>query len=164
MKFWNREQEDSVKASVELKSTDLKYESTIKFGLTDVEVSKYAKEEIEMLNFDKSVNETNEFRNSLESYIYEIKGKLDDEFKALVSAEQKTKLLETLDSTNDWLYKTSNATKKDYQAKREEIRAMIAQYEKRVNDWKDLRAIIDEYKSNVNQKDIAEVNFFNLGL
>lgn len=53
---------------------------------------------------DKLVQETEERKNALEEYVYDMRGKLDDRYKAYVQASEKEQLLSGLQQAEDWLY------------------------------------------------------------
>ena len=105
--------------------------------------SKDAAAEKENLMFmeDKLVMDTEDKKNELESYIYELRGKIDDQLSEFASEEEKEKLKAKLEQSEvgsgqvsdrqthftnpvqDWLYEEGeDATKAVYVSKMEEIR------------------------------------------
>ncbi|WYZ45439.1 hypothetical protein EsH8_VIII_000755 [Colletotrichum jinshuiense] len=78
-----------------------------------------------MVMEDKLVADTEEKKNELETYIYDLRNKLDDQYAEFASDEEKTKIKEKLEQSEDWLYDDGeDATKAVYIAKIDEIRAM----------------------------------------
>lgn len=78
-----------------------------------------------MVAEDKLVADTEEKKNELEAYIYDLRAKLDDQYSEFASDEEKTKIKERLEKTEDWLYDEGDDTTKGiYVAKIDEIRAM----------------------------------------
>ncbi|KAJ4300469.1 adenyl-nucleotide exchange factor sse1 [Collariella sp. IMI 366227] len=74
---------------------------------------------------DKLVADTEEKKNELETYIYDLRNKLDDQYAEFASEEEKEKIREKLMATEDWLYdEGDDATKAVYIAKIDEIRAL----------------------------------------
>ncbi|KAL2170325.1 hypothetical protein VTG60DRAFT_5004 [Thermothelomyces hinnuleus] len=74
---------------------------------------------------DKLVADTEEKKNELETYIYDLRNKLDDQYAEFASEEEKEKIREKLTATEDWLYdEGDDTTKAVYIAKMEEIRAL----------------------------------------
>ncbi|KAK4231286.1 heat shock protein 70 family [Podospora fimiseda] len=74
---------------------------------------------------DKLVADTEEKKNELETYIYDLRNKLDDQYAELASEEEKSKIREKLEKTEDWLYdEGDDTTKAIYIAKMDEIRAL----------------------------------------
>jgi len=91
------------------------------------EASKLAAAEAEsaMIMEDKLVADTEEKKNELETYIYEMRNKIDDQYSEFASEEEKTKLKAKLEASEDWLYdEGEDATKAVYVAKMDEIRAV----------------------------------------
>ncbi|KAL2200392.1 Hsp70 protein-domain-containing protein [Corynascus similis CBS 632.67] len=74
---------------------------------------------------DKLVADTEEKKNELETYIYDLRNKLDDQYADLASEEEKEKIREKLTASEDWLYdEGDDTTKAVYIAKMDEIRAL----------------------------------------
>ncbi|KAI0012982.1 heat shock protein Hsp88 [Xylariaceae sp. FL0662B] len=80
--------------------------------------------EASMIMEDKLVADTDEKKNELEAYIYDMRNKLDDQFADFASEEEKDKLRAKLTESEDWLYEDGeDASKAVYIAKMDEIRA-----------------------------------------
>lgn len=78
-----------------------------------------------MVMEDKLVADTEEKKNELETYIYDLRNKLDDQYSEFASEEEKDKIRSKLTSTEDWLYdEGDDASKGIYVAKMDELRAM----------------------------------------
>jgi heat shock protein 4 len=81
--------------------------------------------EAAMVMEDKLVADTEEKKNELETYIYDMRNKLDDQYADLASDEEKEKIREKLMASEDWLYdEGDDTTKAVYIAKMDEIRAL----------------------------------------
>ena len=81
--------------------------------------------EASMAAEDKLVADTEEKKNELETYIYDVRNKLDDQYAEFASDDEKDKLRSKLTATEDWLYdEGDDATKAIYIQKMDEIRAM----------------------------------------
>ncbi|KAK6085618.1 hsp70-like protein [Seiridium cupressi] len=94
-----------------------------------------AEKESSMVMEDKLVADTEEKKNELETYIYDMRNKLDDQFAELASDEEKDKLRAKLTDSEDWLYEDGeDATKAVYIAKMDEIRAMAGPITQRYFD------------------------------
>lgn len=84
-----------------------------------------AEKEASMVMEDKLVADTEEKKNELETYIYELRNKLDDQYAEFASDEEKEKIKAKLEATEDWLYEDGeDSTKAVYVAKIDEIRAL----------------------------------------
>ncbi|KAG7132191.1 Heat shock protein hsp88 like [Verticillium longisporum] len=78
-----------------------------------------------MVMEDKLVADTEEKKNELETYIYDLRNKLDDQYAELATEEEKNKIKEKLEASEDWLYdEGDDTTKAVYIAKIDELRAM----------------------------------------
>jgi heat shock protein 4 len=81
--------------------------------------------EAEMSMEDKLVADTEEKKNELETFIYDLRGKLDDQYAELASEAEKERLREKLEASENWLYEEGeDATKSVYVAKIEEIQGL----------------------------------------
>ncbi|KAL7785969.1 heat shock protein 70 [Trichoderma ceciliae] len=81
--------------------------------------------ESSMVMEDKLVADTEEKKNELEAYIYDLRAKLDEQYADLSSEDEKSAIRAKLESTEDWLYdEGDDATKGVYVSKMEEIRAL----------------------------------------
>lgn len=84
-----------------------------------------ADQEGSMFMEDKLVADTEEKKNELETYIYEMRNKIDDQYSEFASEEEKEKLKAKLEQSEEWLYdEGEDATKAVYIAKMDEIRAV----------------------------------------
>ncbi|ODQ78500.1 hypothetical protein BABINDRAFT_85352 [Babjeviella inositovora NRRL Y-12698] len=71
---------------------------------------------------DKLIADTEDRKNALEEYIYELRGKIDEQYSKFASAEEKEKLSGLLMKAEDWLYDEGyESTKGKYIAKYEEL-------------------------------------------
>lgn len=78
-----------------------------------------------MVMEDKLVADTEEKKNELETYIYDLRNKLDDQYAEFASDEEKDKIRERLNQSEDWLYdEGDDTTKAVYIAKMDELRAL----------------------------------------
>ncbi|KAI9824461.1 MAG: adenyl-nucleotide exchange factor sse1 [Thelocarpon impressellum] len=94
-----------------------------------------AEKEMSMFMEDKLVADTEDKKNELESYIYEMRGKIDDQFADFASDEEKEKLKAKLEEAEDWLYGDGeDATKAVYTAKMDEIRFLAGPIAQRYMD------------------------------
>ncbi|KAI1493502.1 heat shock protein Hsp88 [Biscogniauxia mediterranea] len=95
----------------------------------------YYEQEASMVMEDKLVADTEEKKNELEAYIYDLRNKLDDVYAEFASEEEKDKLRSKLNEMEDWLYEEGeDATKATYIAKMDEIRALAGPITQRYFD------------------------------
>lgn len=82
----------------------------------------YKEKEFNMAMTDRVVSETEDKKNALEEYIYEVRGKLEDEWAPYVDDSQREKLNTMLLDTEDWLYGDGEDAKKaKYVSKMEDL-------------------------------------------
>jgi len=88
-------------------------------------IADFSEKEHSMIMEDKLVADTEDKKNELEAYIYEMRAKIDEEYAEFSNDDEKTKLKEKLETSEDWLYEDGeDATKAVYQSKIDEIRAI----------------------------------------
>ncbi|KAK4204106.1 heat shock protein 70 family [Triangularia verruculosa] len=129
------------KGDLPIVSATLSLEQALKAQLFEKESS--------MAMEDKLVADTEEKKNELETYIYDLRNKLDDQYSEFASDEEKTKIKAKLEATEDWLYdEGDDTTKAVYVAKIDEIRALAGpivqrHFEKVEADRQALQARLD---------------------
>jgi heat shock protein 4 len=150
-----------VKGSKEVKSTDLKFEQKINTTLTEKEVSILVKEELEMLSHDRSITETNELKNNLESEIYEARNNLDEKFNEFFTKEEKERIRVELDKMKDWIYGDgAKSTKEAYSKKREEIKNMLKIATQNFKEWEKYSSTLQTSKETVQKAiEILQVSY-----
>jgi len=78
-----------------------------------------------MVEDDKHVADTEDRKNALEEYIYDMRGKIEDRYADFASEEEKSKFRTMLDEAEDWLYgEGEDATKAQYVAKYEDLQSL----------------------------------------
>ncbi|KAF5974432.1 heat shock protein [Fusarium coicis] len=99
--------------------------STGSASLDDSTKASLLEKEAAMVMEDKLVADTEEKKNELEAYIYDLRAKLDEQYSEFASEEEKQTIKAKLEATEDWLYEEGDDTTKGvYVAKIDEIRAM----------------------------------------
>lgn len=91
-------------------------------ALDESERQKLFEHESSLVVADKLVADTEDRKNALEEYIYELRGKLEDQYAKFASDAEKSKLTTLLQKAEDWLYDDGyDSTKAKYIAKYEEL-------------------------------------------
>jgi heat shock protein 4 len=94
-----------------------------------------AEKEAAMVMEDKLVADTEEKKNELETYIYDLRNKIDDQYADFASEEEKEKIKAKLETAEDWLYdEGEDASKGVYIAKIDELRALAGPIRQRYLD------------------------------
>ncbi|KAJ2357943.1 adenyl-nucleotide exchange factor sse1 [Coemansia sp. RSA 2618] len=81
-------------------------------------LAELTKKEREMRVADDLVNATEIAKNNLEEYIYDIRAKVEYEYKAYVEPTEQQQFLGTLTSSEDWLYDEGDDTTKEAYAEK----------------------------------------------
>jgi len=100
----------------------------------------FLEKEGQMISEDKLVAETEDKKNELETEIYAMRGKIDEPYSSngyseFASDDEKDKIRQKCDALEDWLYDDGDdATKAQYVAKMDELRAAAGPIVQRFND------------------------------
>ncbi|OAL47658.1 heat shock protein Hsp88 [Pyrenochaeta sp. DS3sAY3a] len=94
-----------------------------------------AEKENAMIMEDKLVADTENEKNNLEAFIYELKDKILDVYAEFASDDEKSRLNAKLETIEDWLYDDGeDASKAQYVSKKEDIRSIAGPIIQRYND------------------------------
>ncbi|KAI4133631.1 MAG: hypothetical protein LQ338_000143 [Usnochroma carphineum] len=137
--------EDKANGTAELKPKTRKIKKQVRKGelplssgtasLDQASKDAAAEKENQMFMEDKLVADTEDKKNELESFIYELRGKIDDQYAEFASDQEKADLKAKLEQSEDWLYdEGEDATKNVYQSKIEEIRSVAGPIVQRYQD------------------------------
>jgi heat shock protein 4 len=119
-------------------------------------------QEAQMHSSDKLVMDTEDRKNALEEYVYDMRGKLDGRYAAYVQSAEKEKLLALLSEKENWLYteEGEDATKSAYVSNLDELKALgdpiAARYrenEERPRFISQLRETFNKYMSDATSGD-----------
>lgn len=111
---------------------------------------------------DKLVMDTEDRKNALEEYVYDMRAKLDERYSSFAQAAEKEKLNGMFLEAEDWLYSDEgeDATKSAYVAKLDALKAVgdaiVARYreaEERPKAMAQLRATLNDYISQATSSD-----------
>lgn len=108
---------DVVKTKRRTRRTDVPIVATGKPGLSDDVIQKRKDEETAMIVDMNEIIETDERRNDLEAYIFNMRDKVREdggEYAEFISSEARDSFLNELTAAEDWLYDTYDATKIQY--------------------------------------------------
>ncbi|OAX34233.1 heat shock protein 70 [Rhizopogon vinicolor AM-OR11-026] len=136
--------------------------TTTTSSLDPTVVEKLKEQEAQMHAVDKYVMETEDRKNALEEYVYDMRGKLDDRYTAYVQPAEREKLLSMLQDAEDWLYSEEgeDASKSAYVEKLDALKvvgdpivARFREAEERPKAMAQLRATLNEYASQATSGD-----------
>ncbi|KZZ91190.1 Heat shock protein Hsp88 [Moelleriella libera RCEF 2490] len=119
---------DAPKKTRKVKKQVRKGDLPISSGTSSLDASQktiLGEKESAMVMEDKLVADTEEKKNELETYIYDLRAKLDDQYADLASEDEKTSIKAKLEIAEEWLYdEGEDASKGVYVAKLDELRAL----------------------------------------
>ncbi|ETO28876.1 heat shock protein Hsp70 [Reticulomyxa filosa] len=124
-----KQTEAGVDTSSKPKSKEKIVRSLSVSGSFDAEIPKdklreWKELENELATIDNLIKETNEKRNELETYIYDMRNKLEGTHKDFMSEEDKEKYLAQLDQVGQWLDETEYANKDECIKKLQELKVV----------------------------------------
>jgi len=119
-----------LQVSAEYKGTGKSEKITItndKGRLSQEEIERMVQEAKEFEEEDKKLKEKIDAKNSLESYIYNIKNTINDEekIKNKLSDDDKETLEGIVKSTTEWIEENQNADKDDFDEKQKEVEKTV---------------------------------------
>mmetsp|Transcript_58560 Transcript_58560/g.92982 ORF Transcript_58560/g.92982 Transcript_58560/m.92982 type:complete len:832 (-) Transcript_58560:85-2580(-) len=116
---------DVVKKKKRTKRTDLKITVSGAPGLSEAVLAKNQDIETAIQVEMKDIIETDEKRNDLEGYIFNMRDKISEsgEYGAFISQPDREKFESDLMKAEDWLYDNEGATKTQYMDKLDELKA-----------------------------------------
>ncbi|KAG1739335.1 heat shock protein 70 family [Suillus lakei] len=136
--------------------------STRTSSLDQAVVEKLKELEAELHAADKLVMDTEDRKNALEEYVYDMRAKLDERYSSFAQAAEKEKLNGMFQEAEDWLYSDEgeDATKSAYVSKLDALKAVgdpiVARYreaEERPKAMAQLRATLNDYISQATSPD-----------
>jgi len=140
----NKDQE--VKKKKKTRATNLNTEISHFHSYSASQISAFANEETAMANHDRLTHETYEKKNQLESYIYEMRGKLNDIYSSYVHPNVKATLLAELEKGEQWLYGEGAKTTKDaYVKKFEELQLLGGPIERRYKEYQNIPEVANNF-------------------
>jgi len=125
-------------------------------------VEQLKEEEAQMHAADKLVMDTEDRKNALEEYVYDMRGKLEDRYAPFVQPTEKEKLLAALQEAEDWLYteEGEEATKSAYVTRLDALKVLgdpitfrYREAEERQRAIAQLRETLDNYMSQATSTD-----------
>lgn len=149
-----------------VKKTDLPVKTQYN-QLETAALEKLRESEASMHAADKLVADTEDRKNALEEYVYDMRGKLDERLAPFVLPDEKAKILELAQKAEDWLYSEEgeDASKSAYVERLDGLHALgdpvtnrYREHEARPRAAAQLRETIGAYMSQVNQPDYAHID------
>lgn len=104
-------------------------------AMTKVELMEAQDKEHNLAQQDRTVEQTKEKKNSLESYVYEMRNKLFNTYRGFASDDEREGISRTLQETEEWLYDDGeDETQGAYTSKLEALKKLVDPIENRYKD------------------------------
>lgn len=140
------QKEQELKKKKKSKSTILKADVAPVSGYPQQIINRFYEEECQMAHQDKIIHETYDKKNELESYIYDIRGKLNEKYSEYALSDVKEKLFAALSQAESWLYQDgAKAAKNAYVSRIEELRKLGDPITKRFNEFSNIPEAINNF-------------------
>ncbi|PQE33262.1 putative heat shock Hsp88 protein [Rutstroemia sp. NJR-2017a WRK4] len=125
-------------------------------GILNVEQGYY----VEDMEVEEPIPEDKDGDKKDDTYIYEMRNKIDDQYADFASEEEKEKLKAKLEASEDWLYdEGEDASKAVYVAKMDEIRAVagpiVQRYFEKVEQEREAARVAEEAEQQ-RKREMAE--------
>ncbi|KAH9839052.1 HSP70-domain-containing protein [Rhodofomes roseus] len=116
-------------------------------------VEKFKEQEAEMYAADKLVMDTEDRKNALEEYVYDMRGRLDERYVAYVKAQEKETLLKALQDAEDWLYSEEgeDATKSAYVERLDALKKLGDPITGRYKETEQRSAVVSQLRETINR-------------
>ncbi|KAG5138392.1 hypothetical protein JHK82_023123 [Glycine max] len=107
-------------------------------GMTKAEISEAHEKELQLAQQDRIVEQTKEKKNSLESFVYDMRSKLFHTYRSFASEQEKDGISRSLQETEEWLYEDGvDETEHAYSSKLEDLKKLVDPIENRYKDDKE---------------------------
>lgn len=118
-------------------------------GLSSEKRKEYVDEERQIIRQYIEEKDRADAQNALEEFIYEIKGKLNDELEAFIEEKEKTALLQRFKETEDWLYENDELNAAKFLKRLRELKKLLDPACKRKCEWEKRQCVIDNYEQSL---------------
>ncbi|MBA0736151.1 hypothetical protein Gogos_009725 [Gossypium gossypioides] len=103
--------------------------------MTGVELMEAQDKELKLAQQDRTMEQTKEKKNALESYVYEMRNKLFNTYRGFASDEEREGISKSLQETEEWLYDDGeDETEGAYTSKLEALKKLVDPVENRFKD------------------------------
>ena len=148
------QKEQEVKKKKKTKVSNLKVDGQYYSGHSQQVIAKLYEDECHMAHQDKIIYETYDKKNELESYIYEMRGKLNEKFSEYAPVDVKNNLLNLLQQAESWLYQDgAKSTKNAYVSRIEGLKKIGDPITKRYNEFENIPEAIQNFVNLLNGYD-----------
>lgn len=128
------------------KTVDLAVSARVNGALSRDRIEKASAEEVKMNNQDQQEADRLVAKNSVEEYIYDIRGKICEELEEFILEDDRNSFSLKLEDLENWLYEDGEfAEKNDYQTKLTELKSTGEAMKKRKREWDERPAAMNQF-------------------
>ncbi|KAK7287503.1 hypothetical protein RIF29_00783 [Crotalaria pallida] len=114
---------------------DVPVSENIYGGMTEAEIFEAREKEFQLAQQDRIVELTKDKKNSLESYVYEMRNKLFNTYRSFASDQERDDISRSLQETEEWLYEDGDdESELAYSSKLEDLKKLMDPIENRYKD------------------------------
>ena len=142
-------------AETKVKKVTRKTDSPVVDGSSSIPkaaLQKLRDQELEMFANDRLVLDTEERKNALESYVYDMRSKLETNLAEFIADKNKEKFMKALNEMEDWLYSEGeDTTKSVYVKKLEELEKMGGPVVNRFREFEERGGVVRSFRDAVTE-------------
>eukprot|EP00123_Amoebidium_parasiticum_P017060 comp23693_c0_seq1/m.40682 comp23693_c0_seq1/g.40682 ORF comp23693_c0_seq1/g.40682 comp23693_c0_seq1/m.40682 type:complete len:828 (-) comp23693_c0_seq1:493-2976(-) len=135
-----------------MKKVQRKIELTVEteYEYSQKDIQRYQELEANMALSDRMEIERQHAKNSVEEYVYEMRGKLEDALADYITETDKEKFTSELTKMEDWLYdEGEDQPKKTYQEKLDYLKSMGNPVVNRCNEWAEIPKAEETFRRTI---------------
>ncbi|XP_057758209.1 heat shock 70 kDa protein 16 [Arachis stenosperma] len=104
-------------------------------AMSKAEISEAYEKELQLAQQDRTVELTKEKKNTLESYVYDMRNKLFNTYRSFATDQERDDISKRLQETEEWLYEDGyDETELAYTTKLEDLKKLVDPIENRYKD------------------------------
>lgn len=135
-----------IRKKVVNKTIDLAVTARVTGALSRDRMESAVTEEVKMNTQDQNEADRLVAKNSVEEYIYEIRGKLCDELEEFILEDDRNSFSLKLEDLENWLYEDGEfAEKNEYQGKLSELKSTGEAVKRRKREWDERPAAMNQF-------------------
>ncbi|XP_010278704.1 PREDICTED: heat shock 70 kDa protein 16 [Nelumbo nucifera] len=118
-----------------LKRLEMPVSETIYGGMTKADVLEAQEKELQLAQQDRTMEQTKDKKNALESYVYEMRNKLFNTYRSFATDLEREGISRNLQQTEEWLYEDGDDESETvYTSKLEDLKKLVDPIENRYKD------------------------------
>jgi molecular chaperone DnaK (HSP70) len=154
-----------IKKKRRTRETALKWEGLVSYHFSSQELDAFNSAENNMHANDRLIQDTYERKNELESFIYDIRGKLDNLYLDYVAPSEKTSILQALQGYEEWLYgEGAKSDKGSYESRIDALRNLCDPFIQRQTEFAAIPDVLTEIETTLRGYEQFAVSKVSVGI